>query len=180
MKKIVCASLLIIVLSLVSACSESHIYSTQEISDLLATLTNEDGTGEINLDMTCGEIADILDKYKIPYIYSEMSICIVNNSNYLSGNTLSNFYFAKTSKGLSQGDKYERVIDIYGKPDFLQKYEDGTSDLFYNMGKMFISKNNTNMQVVFQIYLMDDEVASMQVLIIEDYYAEYLFGDKNK
>lgn len=38
-----------------------------EISAVLANLTNEDGTGEINLNMTWEEIAAVLDEKGIPY-----------------------------------------------------------------------------------------------------------------
>jgi len=99
-----------------------------EISEFLAPLTNEDGTGDINLNMTWQEIAAVLDEKGIPYevkgSWTEADAEYYPDCRYIfaaDGTRYDPFHFTidaeKTKKGLMPREPLSKAIEIYGEPD---------------------------------------------------------------
>lgn len=97
-----------------------------EISAILAKLTKEDGTGEINLQMSADEITAVLDKYDIEYtVHGGLTVNVANGGSYIIGRWGGRgvFKVQESYSGLKVGDSKGVVLSIYGQPDEIRPGE---------------------------------------------------------
>ena len=127
------------------------------ISSKVAKLTNEDGTGEINLEMTLDEIADVLAKYNIPYEFDEFG-CL----NTPDGTSYYPYKFRlqETKRGLRVGDGVVKAIQLYGTP-----YKQGSSGCMFHTGKTSYGEI-----VELLLYLDNSVITNIELRVHEEFY----------
>lgn len=153
-----------------------------EISECLSSLTNEDGTGEINLNMTWKEIAAVLDEKGIPYEvkgnwteadaeYSSDSryIFAADGTDYSPANGC--FSVQQTKKGLIPREPLSRAIELYGEPDKIEENVcyDNVITYYYNMGKLYCDAAECERTVVMAITCGDDIVVTIDIYYLMDF-----------
>ena len=148
-----------------------------DAAEILAPLTNEDGTGEINLNMTWPEIAAVLDEKGVPYevrgdwketdeedmrrIFVDYSIIYAPSYN--------NFTVAITKKGLKMNDPVSVAVELYGKPDKVERnlQYDNLYDYYYNMGKLYCKATDCVRTVLLHLSVGDETVVSIQIKFLD-------------
>lgn len=153
-----------------------------EISASLAPLTSEDGTGEINLNMTVDEIATVLDENGIPYEirgeWGEFDGLDYRRIFAANGNTYEpyagDFSVAQTKSGLKISDPFSRAVEIYGEPDLerIDSLYDNVHDHYYNMGKLYSRLEGCDKTVVMQLFFADDTLMGIYIRFIYDWEEE--------
>jgi len=153
-----------------------------EISEYLSSLTNEDGTGEINLNMTWQEIAAFLDTRGIPYEvkgswteedeqYSSDSryIFVADGTDYSPANGC--FYVQQTKKGLIPREPLSRAVELYGEPDKKEANPcyDNVVTYYYNMGKLYCNATDSERTVAMAITCGDDIVVTIEIYYLMDF-----------
>ena len=151
--------------------------SLDEVSAFLSQLTNENGTGQINLNMTVDEIAIVLDETGIPYeIKGEWEdsidcryIIVKDGTSYRPGIN-STFNFHRTKKGLSSGDQATKALELYGEPDKIVKdtYYDNIYDYYYNMGKQHCKLTNSQRTVMLNMMVSEETVIYMEIRFLDE------------
>lgn len=157
--------------------------SLDEISGFLSQFTNEDGTGEINLNMTVDEIAAILHEKGISYeMYREepftnengnvidlSSVFAANGNDYYSGYYAS-FKMHQTKKGLIAREPVSRAIEIYGEPDLISRneYYDNLFHYYYNMGKKYCKLADNQRTVVMDLTVSEDTVVTIEIRFLNE------------
>ena len=136
------------------------------ISAKLAKLTKEDGTGEINLQMTIEEITNVLDKYGIQYSITDSgrAIYISDGSLYCvdSYAGYGSFSIKQSYKGLKIGDSIDQLVSLYGEPDRI-------IDRNSYFGYVYNTAMVENFFVVFKVRIENDEVAGMLIELYDPY-----------
>lgn len=156
--------------------------SITEIAALLAQLTNEDGTGEINLNMTWQEIAAVLDEkgisYKVGGSWTEADAEYSSDSRYIftaDGTDYSPYYgriyLHQTKKGLKVGESLSRAIELYGEPDKIEEdlCYDNVVYYYYNMGKLYCNATDSERTVAMELNCGDDIVVDIKIYFLMDF-----------
>ena len=153
-----------------------------EIAALLSQLTNEDGTGEINLNMTWQEIAAVLDNkgilYKVNGTWTEAdaeyssdsrSIFTADGSYYRP--YYGSIYLHQTKKGLRVGEPLSRTVELYGEPDKIEANlcYDNVMMYYYDMGKFYCETTDSERTVVLEITCGDDIVVDIEIRFLMDF-----------
>ena len=152
-----------------------------EVAKLLAPLTNEDGTGEINLNMTWQEIAAVLDEKDIPYEVSgdwteedeelygsdSRSIFVDYSIKYMPYHGI--FTLANTKKGLKMNDTVSKAIEIYGEPDKIEvnSQYDNHRYYYWNMGKLYCKATDSERTVLLKLAVGDETVVSIDIRFLD-------------
>jgi len=156
--------------------------STMKIEDaaaFLATLTNEDGTGEINLNMTWQEIAAVLDEkgvlYEVMGISSEdpenpydwRSIFTEDCTDYSPAS--GRYKFHQSKKGLKVGEPITKAIEIYGEPDkiVIDSWYDNVKEYYYNMGKLYRKTTGNEETVILHLSIGDETVVTIRIKFLD-------------
>lgn len=142
--------------------------NNETISAQLATLTKEDGTGEIHLQMTVEEIATVLDKYDIKHTLDETGLSVRTSypgniwlycENFYAG--YGQFTLNQSYSGLKVGDSKDKLLDMYGEPDeTYDKY--GTIGYVYHTG---VATDIFSSPINFTVQMEDDIVTHIFVCI---------------
>lgn len=154
--------------------TSNGVMDLAEISVVLAELTNEDGTGETNLNMTWQEIAAVLDGVGIPYetqvLYEDIANITTANGNMYWPNQGS-FMFKKTKSGLTISDPISRAIEIYSEPDkvVVIEFSDNCYYYCYNMGKTFCKAQGKDQTVVMGLETIDDTIIGITIGFLYDW-----------
>lgn len=153
-----------------------------EIAEILAQLTNEDGTGEINLNMTWQEIAAVLDEKGILYTvngsWTEADTEYSSDCRYIFTADGSDYrpYFNmidlhQTKKGLKVGEPLSRAVELYGEPDKSEAnpcyYNIVT--YYYDMGKLYCNATDSERTVVMAVTCGDDIVVTIKIRFLMDF-----------
>lgn len=151
-----------------------------EIAEILAPMTNEDGTGEINLNMTWQEIATVMDEKGIPYkvsgnwteedsAYSPDSRYIFVDYAIYYNSFYGIFTVAITPKGLKINDPVSRAIELYGEPDKTERHPeyDNLFFYYYNMGKLYCKATDSERTVLMQMAVGDDTVVNIDIKFLD-------------
>jgi len=155
--------------------------SLVEVAEILAPLTNEDGTGEISLNMTWQEIAAVLDNKGIPYRVSgnwteEERICGTPDSRSIFVDysihydpLYSEFTVAMTKKGLKMNDSVARAVELYGEPDkiVIDSAYDNAKEYYYNMGKLYCEATGSDRTVLLHLSIGDETVVTMSIEFLD-------------
>ena len=152
-----------------------------DAAEILAPLTNEDGTGEINLNMTWQEIAAVLDKKGVPYrvsgnwteeekIYGTPDTRSIFVDYSIHYDPLYNeFTVAMTKKGLKMNDSVTRAVELYGEPDkiVIDSAYDNAKDYYYNMGKLYCEATGSDRTVILHLSIGDETVVTIQIKFLD-------------
>ena len=130
-----------------------------ELSAKIASLTNEDGSGQIALDMPYSKVKQVLDAAGIEYKSSALAITFEDGSAYAFAQAagepaLDHFYFTQSPKGLLLGDSPERVQQLYGEAEHINF--NGESFYLYHFDDMellAVMSDSSSGAVVKQIML---------------------------
>lgn len=156
--------------------------SITEIAALLAQLTNEDGTGEVNLNMTWQEIAAVLDEKGISYevmgSWTETDAEYSSDGRYIftdDGSSYRPYYgiidLHQTKKGLKVGEPLSRAVELYGKPDKIEinPCYDNVVDYYYNMGKLYCNATDSERTVVMEMTCGENVVVTIKIRFLMDF-----------
>ena len=148
-----------------------------EAAEILAPLTNEDGTGEINLNMTWQEIAAVLDEKGVPYRVSgewkdtdeEDFRRIFVDYSIIYAPSYGNFTVAITQKGLKMNDSVSVALELYGEPYKIERNAqyDNLYDYYYNMGKLYCNATDSERTVLLNLSVADETVVSIQIKFLD-------------
>jgi hypothetical protein len=116
-----------------------HTSPVLPVSEKLAKLTKEDGTGIVHFGMTAGEVRAILRMENIPFLIDNLGN-ILSDEKVGENEMFSNLFFEdgtawsfnqdynfwrfsslKTQKGLQIGDSVSKMKQLYGEEDFKSK-----------------------------------------------------------
>lgn len=155
-----------------------------EISAVLGELTNEDGTGEINLNMTWEEIAAVLDEKGIPYEQKGSDgmeyILAANGNSY--GLFQWSFRLAQLKSGVKISDPMTKATETYGEPDMVRLW--GLSDNLYyytyDMGRFFCEAKKEDMTVILKFEVIDGTITQIDLFLLDDLQAEEFWNDDNQ
>lgn len=159
------------------------IMNLSEIAAALGDLTNEDGTGEINLNMTWEEIAAVLDEKGVPYKKKGSDgleyILAANGNSY--GIFKWSFRLAQLKSGVKISDPITKAIETYGEPDMVRLW--GLSDNLYyytyDMGRLFCEAEEKDMTVILKFEVIDDTITQIMLFLLDDLQAEEFWNDYN-
>lgn len=164
----------------IATCEEPM--TVAEAAEILAPLTNEDGTGEINLNMTWQEIAAVLDEKGVPYIVSgewteeeEILYGIPDARSIFVDYTIyydplyNEFTVAMTKKGLKMNDSVSVALELYGEPDKIERNTqyDNLYDYYYNMGKLYCNATDSERTVLLYLSVADETVVSIDIKFLD-------------
>jgi hypothetical protein len=111
-------------------------------SQIVASLINENGTGEIQINMKREEVAKILEKYSVSYKYLGDEYLEIEDGIYYN---LGHFEIKQSSKGLKVGDPIERVYELYAgaKEAYVYFKEDDTALFSFKWNNRFEISGNS-------------------------------------
>ena len=153
--------------------------SLDEISTFLSQFTNENGTGQINLNMTVDEIAAVLDSKGVPY---ELKGEIDEDLDYpdcryvfaADGTTYRPYEerirCEQTNRGLARGDLLSKAESLYGEPNLkvADDLYDNVYDFYYNMGKILCKRTSSERTVILHIGVADETVISIVIRFLDE------------
>ena len=155
--------------------TSNGVMDLAEISETLSQLTNEDGTGEISLNMTWQEIAAVLDEVGIPYEVMEVADSYLNAIFASNGNLYrpyeGKFKVAQLKSGVKISDPISKVIEIYGEPDkvTIWEFSDNLYYYDYNMGKLYCKETDSKRTVRLGLDVVDGIITQINI----DFVAEW-------
>lgn len=159
------------------------VMNLADIAAALGNLTNEDGSGEINLNMTWDEIAATLDEKGIPYEVKGsdgMEYILASNGNSY-GLFKGTFKLAQLKSGIKISDQISKAIEIYGEPDMVKLW--GLSDNLYyyayDMGSLFCTADGKYETVILRFEVIEGTITKISVFFLDDLQAdEFWFGEE--